>query len=231
VSARCRGASRGECASNRGAWPRRESRPTPLRRCPRLSGRDDIYRYDRKQPPGIACPPPPSPRSVSRPCIRLGSWDSSLLRSEEGDPLFNKEGRNDTTLTLRCFQHVVATNGNGSRLIWRFSRRGDLRPVTTGCNHGPPLRLHLLLPEGATPRRQECPTIATVFSGASFGGDGAEAAGAEHFAGRQQPRDLYFSPAWRSMAGSAQRASKAGCRTGRPSSARIEDDLNPQTSG
>jgi hypothetical protein len=35
----------------------------------------------------------------------------------------------------------------------------------------------------------------------------------------------------RMAAGSAQRASTAGCRAGRPSSARMGDDLNPQTSG
>jgi hypothetical protein len=35
----------------------------------------------------------------------------------------------------------------------------------------------------------------------------------------------------RMAAGSAQRAVKAGCKTGRPSSARMREDLNPQPSG
>ena len=36
---------------------------------------------------------------------------------------------------------LFAADGNGFRLICRFSRLRDLRPVATGCTHGTPQRL------------------------------------------------------------------------------------------
>jgi len=37
---------------------------------------------------------------------------------------------------MRSLSQLLATHGNGFRVVRTFSRRGDLRPVATGCNHG-----------------------------------------------------------------------------------------------
>jgi len=61
------------------------------------------------------------------------------LRSQESDPLHTTEG-------VHAYHGTSpATGGNGFRLFSRFCRRGDLRPVATGCNDGAPQRLHPLL--------------------------------------------------------------------------------------
>jgi len=61
------------------------------------------------------------------------------LRSQDGDPLFSKEGgRIDTTLTMRCAWQLVATGGNGFGSFLRVPLKVDLRSVATGCNHRAP---------------------------------------------------------------------------------------------
>ena len=61
------------------------------------------------------------------------------LRSKKIDPLFSKrEGRVDTTLTMRSKRQLVATDGKSFRLVEPFFGGSDLRPVATDCNHGAP---------------------------------------------------------------------------------------------
>src|SRR2546430_8166249 len=51
---------------------------------------------------------------------------------------------------MERLRQPVAAGGNGFRLFPRFMGAGDLPLIATGCNHGPPQRLHPTLPLLAT---------------------------------------------------------------------------------